>query len=168
MKVSRISNLSPVSLPPPKFLLPQASSLSVVIQIRETADIVRARQSSRQVSAAYNASEVETTFITTIISELARNILIHANNGEIQIEGSTEDGHAGVRVTARDKGPGIADLRRALIGGYSTCGRMGLGLCGVQRMADEFHIESSTGKGTAVTARKWLNGRPRGRGSQES
>jgi len=129
----------------------------VVVQIRETEDIVRARMSSRQVSATYDASEVDTTFITTIISELARNILIHAHSGEIQIDGSNEDGHAGVRVTARDKGPGINDLRRALIGGYSTCGRMGLGLCGVQRMADEFHIESNRGKGTVVTARKWLD-----------
>jgi len=139
----------------------------VVIQIRDTADIVRARQSSRQVSSTYNASEVETTFITTIISELARNILIHAYKGEIQIDGSIEDGHAGVRITARDKGPGIADLRRALIGGYSTCGRMGLGLCGVQRMADEFDIVSNTSKGTIVTARKWLSGIPLNGGSRE-
>ena len=156
MKNSRIASSPPVSMPPPSFLLPQASELSVVVQIRETADIVNARQSSRQVSNAYNASEVETTFITTIISELARNILVHAHSGEIQIDGSIEDGHPGVTITARDKGPGIPDLRRALIGGYSTCGRMGLGLCGVQRMADEFNIESDAGKGTTVTARKWL------------
>ncbi len=157
MKNQRIAGIATTPPPPPTFLLPQESSLSVVVQIRETPDIVRARMSSRQVSAAYNASEVETTFITTIISELARNILIHAHSGEIQIDGSREDGHAGVRITARDKGPGIAELRRALIGGYSTCGRMGLGLCGVQRMADEFQIESKAGKGTVVTARKWLS-----------
>lgn len=157
MKNSHIAGVAPISPPPSTFLLPQESSLSVVVQIRETADIVRARMSSRQVSATYNASEVETTFITTIISELARNILIHAHKGEIQIDGSNEDGHAGVRITARDTGPGIAELRRALIGGYSTCGRMGLGLCGVQRMADEFQIESKAGKGTVVTARKWLS-----------
>jgi serine/threonine-protein kinase RsbT len=156
MKNSRIAGSSPVSLPPPTFLLPHESELSVVVQIRGMADIVNARQSSRQVSNTYDASEVETTFITTIISELARNILIHAHTGEIQIDGSVEDGRAGVTITARDRGPGISDLRRALIGGYSTCGRMGLGLCGVQRMADEFKIESEPEKGTTVTARKWL------------
>lgn len=156
MKNSRIAGGAAVSLPPPTFLLPQASVLSVVVPITETADIVRARQSSRQVSAAYNATEVETTFITTIISELARNILLHARTGEIRIDGSIEEGHAGVTITARDTGPGIAELRRALIGGYSTCGRMGLGLCGVQKMSDEFHIESVLDKGTTVTARKWL------------
>lgn len=156
MKNSRIVGSSPASLPPPSFLLPQESALSVLVQIRETADIVNARHSSRQVCSAYNATEVETTFVTTIISELARNILVHAQTGEIQIDGSIEDGQAGVTITARDQGPGIPDLRRALIGGYSTCGRMGLGLCGVQRMADEFHIESDPAKGTVVTARKWL------------
>lgn len=162
MRNGRIAGGAAVSLPPPAFILLQPSTLSAVVPIAETADIVRARQSSRDVSAAYHASEVETTFITTIISELARNILLHAHSGEIRIDGSIEVDHSiergrgGVTVTARDTGPGIAELGRALIGGYSTCGRMGLGLCGVQRMADEFHIASAPGKGTTVIARKWL------------
>jgi len=143
-------------LPPPTFQVPPPSAASTVIPIRETADIVRARQRCRQLSDTHRASEVYTTFVTTIISELARNILLHARTGEIQIDESTDGGHDGITITAKDHGPGIGDLQRALIGGYSTCGRMGLGISGVRRMADEFHIDSDAVKGTTVIARKWL------------
>ena len=143
-------------LPPSTFHVPPLTAASTVIPIRGTADIVRARQRCRQLSDTHRASEVYTTFVTTIISELARNILLHARTGEIQIEESTDGDHDGITITAKDQGPGIGDLQRALIGGYSTCGRMGLGISGVRRMADEFHIDSGAGKGTTVIARKWL------------
>lgn len=128
----------------------------MIITIRETADIVRARHYCRQLNNTRRASEVYMTYVTTIISELARNILIHAQTGEIQIEESSKEGHDGITITAKDQGPGIVDIQRALIGGYSTCGGMGLGISGVRRMADEFHIDSCEGKGTTIVARKWL------------
>lgn len=140
----------------PPFQLAPATALSVLVSIREMTDIVNARQSGRQVSSTFKASEVEATFITTIISELARNILIHAGRGEIQIDSEQQNGRARISITARDTGPGIKDLSRALLGGYSTCGRMGLGLSGVCRLADEFNIDSSPDAGTTVVAKTWL------------
>ena len=53
---------------------------------------------------------------------------------------------------------GIADLARALQDGYSTSGRCGIGLPGVRRLMDEFHIVSDVGKGTVVTVTKWQRG----------
>ena len=38
----------------------------------------------------------------------------------------------------------------------STGGTLGLGLPGVRRMMDEMKVESAVGKGTTVTARKWV------------
>jgi serine/threonine-protein kinase RsbT len=38
----------------------------------------------------------------------------------------------------------------------STSGTLGLGLPGVRRLMDEFSLESAPGKGTRVTAIKWL------------
>jgi len=40
--------------------------------------------------------------------------------------------------------------------GYTTSGGLGSGLGGAKRMMDEFHIESAPGRGTKVTAFKWL------------
>src|SRR6185312_12381805 len=59
-------------------------------------------------------------------------------------------------IISKDNGPGIPDVQRALVGGYSTSGGLGLGLCGVRRMVDEFYIDTGTDKGTTVTAKKWL------------
>ena len=54
-----------------------------------------------------------------------------------------------------DKGPGIADIPRALAGGYTTARSMGLGLSGSKRLVDEFELESSASTGTMVTVTKW-------------
>jgi serine/threonine-protein kinase RsbT len=64
-------------------------------------------------------------------------------------------GRPGLAVTARDEGQGIEDVRRALEDGYSTSGRLGVGLPGVKRLMDEFEIVSYAGRGTTVTVKQW-------------
>jgi len=127
------------------------------IPIRTVADIVTARQGGRELALQSGFSETESTLIATIISELARNIVLYAQSGEIILEKTgPNDNHRGVIIISRDHGPGIPDVQRALVGGYSTSGGLGLGLCGVRRMVDEFYIDTGTEKGTTVTAKKWL------------
>jgi len=127
------------------------------IPIRTVADIVTARQGGRELALQSGFSETESTLIATIISELARNIVLYAQSGEIILEKTgPNDHHRGVIIISRDHGPGIPDVQRALVGGYSTSGGLGLGLCGVRRMVDEFYIDTGTEKGTTVTAKKWL------------
>ena len=75
--------------------------------------------------------------------------------GEIIVAAVENGVRRGVVVVARDKGPGIADVRRATAGGYSTSGGLGLGLAGVRRLMDEFEIVTDVGIGTTVTAKKW-------------
>jgi serine/threonine-protein kinase RsbT len=65
------------------------------------------------------------------------------------------NGRKGIAVVARDSGPGIPDVARALEIGYSTSGSLGLGLPGVRHLMDEFEIVTCAGRGTTVTARKW-------------
>jgi serine/threonine-protein kinase RsbT len=128
-----------------------------IIPIRAVADIVTARQHGRELALQSGFSETESTLIATIISELARNIVLYAQTGEIVLERAISDGNRrGVVIISRDNGPGIPDVQRALVGGYSTSGGLGLGLCGVRRMVDEFYIDTGADKGTTVTAKKWL------------
>jgi serine/threonine-protein kinase RsbT len=61
----------------------------------------------------------------------------------------------GVVVVARDRGPGIGDLKLAVRSGYSTSGGLGLGLPGVRRIVDDFQIVSNRQDGTTVTVTKW-------------
>jgi serine/threonine-protein kinase RsbT len=94
--------------------------------------------------------------MATAISELARNIVTYARQGEM-IMRSVETKYAkGILIIARDSGPGIRNIQDALRDGYSTSGGLGLGLPGVKRLMDEFAIESEPERGTAVTIKKWL------------
>lgn len=128
------------------------------ISIDLDADIVRARREGRALAAELGFSPVDATLIATAISELARNILIYARRGEILLRQVERDGRRGLVVVARDEGPGISDTGQALRDGFSTSGRLGLGLPGVRRLMDDFEIVSAAGKGTEVTTGKW---RPR-------
>lgn len=126
------------------------------IPIRTVADIVIARQRGRDLAVQIGFSETESTLIATIISELARNIVLYAQTGKIVLQRMSLDRQHGIAIISADKGPGIPDVQRALVGGYSTSGGLGLGLCGVRRMVDEFYIDTGVEKGTTVTAKKWL------------
>jgi serine/threonine-protein kinase RsbT len=98
----------------------------------------------------------DATLIATAISELARNIVMYAQKGEVMIC-SVETAHSkGILIVARDNGPGIRSIQDVLRDGYSTSGGLGLGLPGVKRLMDEFAIESEPRRGTTVTVKKWL------------
>jgi len=117
---------------------------------------VLARQQGRNLAGQLGASSIAMTLIATAISELARNIVSYAGQGEVLMRG-VESAHAkGVLICARDKGPGIRSINDVLRDGYSTSGGLGLGLPGVRRLMDEFAIESELQQGTVVTVRKWL------------
>ena len=95
------------------------------------------------------------TLIATAISELARNIVQYARQGEIVLS-AVEGSRRGIQIVARDHGPGISDLELAMRDGYSTGGSLGLGLPGARRLMDEFAIDSEVGKGTTISMKKWL------------
>lgn len=127
-----------------------------VVPISSSADIVTARQRGRALAAALGFSGSDLTVIATAISELARNIIEYATTGEIVLGQEDSDGRPGIVIVARDEGPGIPDLSRALSAGYSTGPGLGLGLPGVRRLMDDFVITSDAGRGTTVSVRKWL------------
>jgi serine/threonine-protein kinase RsbT len=125
------------------------------VLVSSDTDIVSARQKGRALAATLGFSTSEATLIATAISELARNIVLYAGQGEIVIKRLERSGRAGMSVVAHDEGPGIPDVDHAMHDGYSTSGRLGLGLPGVRRLMDDFEITSEVGKGTCVTVRKW-------------
>jgi RNA polymerase sigma factor (sigma-70 family) len=127
----------------------------VRIPIRSDADVVTARKQGRELAARAGFSGTELTIIATAISEIARNIVMFADRGEITVTLVGENGRQGVTVVARDAGPGIPDLEQALQDGYSGYGGIGLGLPGSRRLMDEFEISSEVDKGTTVTMTKW-------------
>jgi serine/threonine-protein kinase RsbT len=127
----------------------------VRIPIQGDADVVTARKQGRELAAQAGFSATELTIIATAISEIARNIVMFAERGEITVTLVGDNGREGVTVVARDAGPGIPNLEQALQDGYSGYGGMGLGLPGARRLMDEFEITSEVDRGTTVTMTKW-------------
>jgi serine/threonine-protein kinase RsbT len=128
------------------------------VPIVSDADIVVARQQGRALARELGFSSSDQALIATAISEVARNILQHARQGEIALSTITENHRQGIVVVARDEGPGIPDIELAMRDGYSTTRSLGLGLPGAKRLTDEFEIVSEPGKGTTVIMKKWVSG----------
>ena len=128
----------------------------VHVSVNTMADIVKARLAGRLMSQQLGFTSCQTTLIVTVISELARNILLYAQCGEIVVKMVANDQRIGLLISALDNGPGIENVDSILTSGYSTSGGLGLGLSGVRQITDEFAIESEKGAGTKVLAAIWL------------
>jgi len=126
------------------------------IPIQRSEDIVTARELARAMarSAGFNGSDL--TLIATAISEVTRNIVEHAERGELVLSLVNVGNKRGISIVARDDGPGIADVPRAMQYGYSSRNGLGVGLPGARWLMDDFNIDSKVGKGTIVTMRKWV------------
>ena len=126
-----------------------------VVQINVDTDIVVARQEGRALAAHLGLSVSEQVFVATAISEAARNILQYAGKGTITLSQVEESNKQGVLIIARDTGPGIADIERAMEDGFSSSGGLGLGLPGIKRLMSDLQVISEVGKGTTLIMRMW-------------
>ena len=92
--------------------------------------------------------------VAVAVYELEMNLCVHSNGGVL----SCLVTHGRAEITARDSGPGIADIEWACRDGTSTATTWvrslgfgaGMGLPNIKRVADEFAIDSSNGGGTTV------------------
>ena len=127
----------------------------VRVAITSDADLVTARAEGRAMAEELGFPRPDPTLIATAISEVARNIVVHAGRGEIVLEPFEDAERYGLVVTATDEGPGIRDVDAALRDDHSGRGGLGLGLPGARRLMDEFDIASDAESGTTVTMKKW-------------
>ena len=132
----------------------------------EVAEFNQAGDARRKVAAFAEELEIESNRwgeIALVTTELATNLVKHAKKGHILAQGLEQSGKSGLRVIGIDKGPGIADISRALADGHSTSGSMGSGLGAIRRISDRFEIYSVPDLGTVVAAEFWQRKAPRTR-----
>jgi serine/threonine-protein kinase RsbT len=123
---------------------------SAILHIVGESDIGKARAEARRICDALGASPFAMQKVATIVSELARNMVLYAGGGIVEIS-STNGPSRRVVVTGSDQGPGISNLQEVLSGRYKSRTGLGRGLIGTKRLADRFDV--STGKdGTRVIA----------------
>ena len=119
----------------------------VALAVTETTHVAEARR--RVTALAQGFDETRSAALALVVTELATNLLKHADGGELLA--SRVGG--GIQVVAIDRSPGIADVQRCLVDGFSTAGSPGTGLGAVRRLSVLFDIHSAMGAGTAVVAR---------------
>jgi serine/threonine-protein kinase RsbT len=121
--------------------------------------IVAARLRARNVARTLGFGMLDQSRIATAVSELTRNVVRYAINGQgemlVRPLPGSERGSVGLEIVVRDDGPGIPDIAHAMRDGFTSGHGMGMGLSGTKRLMDEMEILSAQGQGTTVTIRKW-------------
>ena len=125
------------------------------IKVASEQDVVLVRQRLKEYATKIGMTLLNQTKLITAASELVRNIIVYAGKGEVNIEVVSDRIQTGIKVIFKDKGPGIADIKKAMEDGYSTARSMGLGLPGAKRLVNYFDIQSTPGHGTTVTIIRW-------------
>jgi serine/threonine-protein kinase RsbT len=125
------------------------------VALNGSEDIVNVRQAVRARAVELGFSLVDQTKLVTAASEIARNTVIYGGGGWAELELLHSGDRKGLQIVFEDKGPGIADINKALQDGYTTGAGLGLGLGGAKRLVNEFEITSTPGSGTRVSLRRW-------------
>lgn len=123
--------------------------------VRIEQDVVLARQTSRKLAQDCGMRLIDLTKMVTAVSELARNTIVYGGGGDMDWQILEDSGRTGLRVTFRDEGPGIPDLKLAMTDGWTSGSGLGLGLTGAKRLVDEFELDTAPGKGLRVTITRW-------------
>ncbi|MFD8396560.1 ATP-binding protein [Streptomyces sp. NPDC059680] len=129
---------------------------AAVLPIANETDVIRVRQTLRTAAEQAGLGLIDTTKLVTAGSELARNILVYAtgSRGTVRVSRVRARDRQGVQAAFSDYGPGIEDMDSAMTDGYSTSGRLGLGLPGAGRLADEMGVTTGP-DGTTIVITKW-------------
>ncbi|WP_262138015.1 anti-sigma regulatory factor [Pseudomonas sp. Marseille-Q5117] len=118
-------------------------------------DVVLARQTTRKLATECGMRLIDLTKLVTAVSELARNTMVYGGGGDMDWQILEENGRVGLRITFRDEGPGIADIKLAMTDGWTSGSGLGLGLTGAKRLVNEFELDTEPGKGTRITITRW-------------
>lgn len=129
------------------------------VPVQDSTRVRDVRVAAEDAAAAAGLDERRTAAVSLVATELATNLLKHAQGGEVLIEVvdppvlPEAPASRSVQIAAIDHGPGIADVAGALRDGFSTTGSLGAGLGTCRRLADDFGLHSAPGRGTVAVAR---------------
>ena len=124
---------------------------------------------SRSAAAAFalqcDPTVEETAAIKTAVSEAVTNAIVHGyrdTSGTVELLMRLYSDNT-IYIQIKDKGAGIADIKRAMEPMYTTAPadeeRSGLGFTVMESFMDKVRVRSDEGKGTTVTMEKKLSGK---------
>ena len=128
----------------------------LTVAVKTELDVLVSRQRARQVTALCGFSTHDQVRISTVVSELARNIYNYAASGKIEFAVSRAATEQDLVIRVEDKGPGIDDLDAILEGRYKSRTGMGLGILGARRLMDHVDITTTKNVGTTLVLKRAL------------
>jgi serine/threonine-protein kinase RsbT len=123
--------------------------VSQSLEVRSEWDVNFVRARAREIVAALGGKSYDAVRTMTLVSELARNIVLYTPGGRIDFTPS--ESPRSLVVYAADEGSGIGNLEEILSGRYRSKTGLGKGLVGAKRLAQRFEIQTSA-SGTRIEA----------------
>jgi len=124
----------------------------VLWAVDDRSQVGEVRRVATSMASRLGLDEQDQGRVALVLTEALNNAVKHGGGCEVMLR-PIANSQTGVEALIVDKGPGIADIERALRDGYSTAGTPGTGLGAVARVADTFDIYSTAGAGTALLVR---------------
>jgi anti-sigma regulatory factor (Ser/Thr protein kinase) len=134
-----------------------ANGAGQVFPVTDGSHVGEVRRAAAAVAESVGFDESGRGRVGLVTTEIAKNLAVHAKQGEILLRPVAYLGTPGVELLAVDRGPGMADYARCSRDGFSSAGTAGIGLGAVARMSDEFDVHSTEGVGTVLVARMWAS-----------
>lgn len=143
-------------------------NMKKINEMKLVLDSCSINESFSRVAVSAFATQLDMTIeelgdIKTIVSEAVTNCIVHAYKekiGKIYIKCQVfEEGV--LRVSIRDRGCGIPDVKKAREPLYTSVGgdRSGLGFSVMESFSDKLTVRSKVGSGTTVTMEKKISGK---------
>jgi anti-sigma regulatory factor (Ser/Thr protein kinase) len=124
----------------------------LLFAVAELSQVGDARRTVTALAERLGFDETRRGELAIVVTELANNLVRHGRGGELVVRSIEQEGVAGLEILAVDKGPGIANVGRAMQDGFSTGGTQGSGLGAVRRLSSEFDLYSSDRVGAGASA----------------
>jgi len=112
-------------------------------------------------------SNLDSSKILTVISELSRNLYGHLSGGQIILELVRDETKFGIKIIFKIKDGSNKSFGNLFCGDFKSKNEIGIGLTGVKKLMDDFHIESNDND-TQIIMIKWIQSEKHTLSIQES
>ena len=117
-------------------------------------DVLLARFVGRDAATTFGFGPAILTRLSTVISEITRNVVQHAGApGVLRLGRAAESDRLGLQIVVSDSGRGMEDPQHFLH--PDQVASLGAGLPGTYKLVDRLDLRSAPGQGTTVTMELW-------------
>ena len=124
------------------------------VPLRESNDIVIARQACREIARELGFGTADQTRLAAAVSEIGRNIIQYEDEGVCAITDESNRQESRIRIVIEYHGSGIDDLNKTIRGDLTTSRKPADGLRSAERLVHCFEAESEPGKTTITLTMK--------------